>query len=47
MKHTEQQTFYVKPSLRYIDLTWSNAICGSQDTPGDDLPYYPGDDDTL
>ena len=45
MKKTEKAT-YEKPSFRVVSYALADVILGSGG-PGDDIPYDPGDDDTL
>jgi hypothetical protein len=45
MKKTEKAT-YEKPSFRVVSYVLADVILGSGG-PGDDIPYDPGDDDTL
>ena len=37
---------YEKPDLRVVSYELADVICGTGG-PGDDLPYNPGDEDTL
>jgi hypothetical protein len=46
MKQNEKRTPYTVPETRCIDLKLASVILGSN-TPGDILPWDPGEDDTL
>jgi hypothetical protein len=46
MKQNEKRTPYTVPEMRCIDLKLASVILGSN-TPGDPLPWDPGDDETL
>ena len=45
MKITEKAP-YEQPALRVVGYVLTDVICGTGG-PGDDLPYDPGDEDTL
>ena len=46
MKHSEQRKPYSAPTYKLLDLTLASVVCGSN-TPGDDLPWDPSDDDLI
>ena len=49
MKQTELRTPYCAPALRCIDLKLASVVCGPSgvNTPGEDLPWDPGDDEIF
>jgi hypothetical protein len=43
---TEQRKPYTAPTYRMLDLLLSSVVCGTN-TPGDDLPWDPSEDDLI
>lgn len=43
---TEQRKPYSAPTYKLLDLTLASVVCGSN-TPGDDLPWDPSEDDQI
>lgn len=43
---TEQRKSYTAPTYKLLDLLLASVVCGSN-TPGDDLPWDPSEDDQI
>lgn len=47
MKSSKQLLPYEAPWIRDIGFTARMIVCTSPNRPGNDLPWYPEDDDEL
>ncbi|MCQ2139120.1 MAG: hypothetical protein MJZ09_01955 [Bacteroidales bacterium] len=47
MKIFDSNTSYSAPEIEFFEVEEMAVICNSPNHPGEDLPWFPGDDDEL